>query len=291
MATVDKRPPDMLNKAIIDFVIQLNDAVIDKPIADEICTETTQEEKTVSSTISRLISVLNRIEELTVHYKPEDHTGCRFGSKAHSIWLNHISEIWDEVADELGITKADLDEGSKLKMRMHFLNSFGSNTRVDYGTGHEIQFTWFLKCLYDANLLNEEDLSDLVLRVMSRYFKFVRYLIDRYNLEPAGSKGAWGIDHYQFLPFLLGSAQLKSNIEVVPQWIVQQGNTSTLTERYIFLQTMEYIKKKLKGLTLEIAAPMLFAICNSCGWRKINSGLIKMYKDDIVNISRIKHRC
>lgn len=25
--------------------------------------------------------------------------------------------------------------------------------------------------------------------------------------------------------------------------IVQQGNTSTLTERYIFLQTMEYIKK------------------------------------------------
>lgn len=100
MASVGKQPPDMLNKAIIDFVIQLNDAVTDKPIADEICDDTTQEEKTVSNTISRLTNVLNRIEELTVHYKPEDHTGCRFGSKAHTIWLNHISKVRNTLNEE-----------------------------------------------------------------------------------------------------------------------------------------------------------------------------------------------
>lgn len=75
-------------------------------------------------------------------------------------------------------------------------------------TGHETTFVAFLYCLARVGIVKQDAAAALVLTVFPRYLKLMRRLQTTYWLEPAGSHGVWGLDDYQFLPFLWGSAQV-----------------------------------------------------------------------------------
>lgn len=98
-------------------------------------------------------------------------------------------------------------------------DSFGNQTRIDYGTGHETTFAALLYAMSKLGVFSEGDRQALVLHVFHDYVLLMRKLQTTYWLEPAGSHGVWGLDDYQFLPFLWGAAQLKGHGLIKPKSI------------------------------------------------------------------------
>lgn len=94
---------------------------------------------------------------------------------------------------------------------MYLEDSYGSNVRLDYGTGHEMAFAFFLLALKKLGFYTNEDLEVLCRFVFYRYINLMRRIQILYMLEPAGSHGVWGLDDYHFLPFLFGANELVNN--------------------------------------------------------------------------------
>ncbi len=130
------------------------------------------------------------------------------------------------------------------ELGVYLTGSFGDAQRIDYGTGHELNFMCFLYALHAVGVFATTDFAALVnkahtghflffehpilyvLRLCGdvqilagfvRYLRVVRRLQTLYYLEPAGSRGVWGLDDYHFMPFLLGSAQLMNHKHIRPR--------------------------------------------------------------------------
>ncbi|KAK1347998.1 serine/threonine-protein phosphatase 2A activator [Hamiltosporidium tvaerminnensis] len=116
----------------------------------------------------------------------------RYGNKAARVFFEFIKNV------------KTLSFGQSEEIIRYFISSFGNSIRLDYGTGHELNFFCYLYCLYTENYISLEE----IFPILKKYFQIVRNFIFKFNLEPAGSHGIWGIDDYQLLPFLFGSSEI-----------------------------------------------------------------------------------
>ena len=118
----------------------------------------------------------------------------------------------------------------------YFGDSFGSEARIDYGTGHELAFILMLFCLNELDLISRAEYEQVVHHVFVKYIKLMRKLQLTYWLEPAGSHGVWGLDDYHFLPFLFGGSELIDH-EVVekPSCIHDDVILRAFSEDFLYL--------------------------------------------------------
>lgn len=121
----------------------------------------------------------------------------------------------------------------------YLLNSFGSAVRLDYGTGHELSFLGFLAASSQILPYTDADLHSVGLLVMAKYLEIAQRLQSVYSLEPAGSHGVWGLDDYQFIPYIWGSSQLVGQSNIDPSAVTNPSTVFEYKHEYLYLQAID----------------------------------------------------
>ncbi|KAI4307415.1 hypothetical protein L6164_030607 [Bauhinia variegata] len=252
----------------LGFVVALSESIRGHKISDP-CYQ--------SETVSRIISILDSLIQWVEEIPPEQQA-ARYGNAAYRTWHSRLVESSESLM--LRFLPHHLHSAT-IEIVPYFTDSFGNSSRIDYGTGHETNFAAWLYCLARLGLIKEEDYPAAVARIFVKYLELMRKLQLVYSLEPAGSHGVWGLDDYHFLPFIFGSSQLIDHKYMKPKSIHNEDILDNFSNEYLYLSCVAFIKKVKKGLFAE-HSPMLDDISGVPNWNKVNSGLLKMYKAEVL---------
>ncbi|PNH03394.1 Serine/threonine-protein phosphatase 2A activator [Tetrabaena socialis] len=258
-------------KGFMAFILSVNEAVAGKKAVGDAS-------YSPSPAVQALCGVLTRLCALVDEVPPEEQS-LRYGNPAFRTWCSRLAELAPGL---LGSVLPDAVRQASVELVPYLLDSFGNSTRIDYGTGHETTFVALLYCLAKLGVFGEEDRQGLGLVVFKQYLELMRKIQTTYWLEPAGSHGVWGLDDYQFLPFIWGSAQLINHPMIKPRSIHNPDILEAYADAYLYLGCIKFVKQVKKGLLGE-TSPMLNDISSVPSWAKVNSGMIKMYQVEVLS--------
>ena len=257
---------------IVSFVFSLSDSVRNTTISDIKSSPAAKD-----PAITALLEVLDEADELLKQCPPLD-TGSRFGNPAFRDYLAKVEDALPGWHQKIGVTNASaVDE-----LSVYIVNSFGNGTRIDYGSGHELNFILWLLCLRQLSILTDSTFPALALIIFPRYLKLMRDIQSTYYLEPAGSHGVWGLDDYQFLPFLFGASQLVDHKHMRPLSIHNQGIVEECSKDYLYLDQVQSVNatKTVQGLRWH--SPMLDDISSAKSWAKVDAGMRRMFLAEVL---------
>ncbi|GAB1286194.1 Serine/threonine-protein phosphatase 2A activator [Apodemus speciosus] len=234
----------------IGFILTLNEGVKGKKLTFDY---------KVSEAIEKLVALLDTLDRWIDETPPVDQPS-RFGNKAYRTWYAKL----DQEAENLVATVVPTHLAAAVpEVAVYLKEAVGNSTRIDYGT--------------DIGVLRVDDQVAIVFKVFDRYLEVMRKLQKTYRMEPAGSQGVWGLDDFQFLPFIWGSSQLIDHPHLEPRHFVDEKAVSENHKDYMFLQCILFITEMKTGPFAE-HSNQLWNISAVPSWSKVNQGLIRMYK-------------
>lgn len=231
----------------------------------------------------------------------------RFGLAAYRDWYDEMRKASQEFIEKKLISDNNCIQNDQFKEELcHYLiDSFGNRMRIDYGTGHELNFMIFCMGLcnllmttsgdngptnLDDNPLKPESVSeyvkehglDLHALFSFKYIRLCRKIQAKFRLEPAGSRGVYNMDDYQFLPFLFGAAQLAQTRGISVKQFYDPELIEIHKSDYIFFEALDFIMKIKSGPFHEHS----FTLWNYSGlgsWENMYKRMRSKYDDEVLS--------
>ncbi|KAH0792585.1 serine/threonine-protein phosphatase 2A activator-like [Histomonas meleagridis] len=225
-----------------------------------------------SPIVVALLNSLGKVREILNSVEPLQQP-MRYGNRAFRTFLSTVNEKRAEILK---------DVTDNWEAHDYFVQSFGSWTRIDFGTGHELNFLAFITSLAVLNLITPEDGPAIVFDVFWEYWNLHTEVKAKYHQEPAGSHGAWSIDDYVFLPFLFGSSQLINHPDITPANVIDPNVAKNNRDEYAYCRWIDYIYHEKFGAFAEHSR-MLYSLRNLPHFVKLNGGMIKMYQGEVMD--------
>ena len=258
--------------SIVRFIDKLADSVKGKKIA-------VTNNQILNTTLRLILDALRKLATMIDQFPPHQ-AAMRYGNKAFREWHDKMVQDAPELMHAI-LEGRNQEESIVHELVEYYVNSFGNPTRIDYGTGHELNFCVWLYCLEKVGALDPDEHALLVLKIFNEYILLMRRLQTTYWLEPAGSHGVWGLDDYQFLPFLLGASQLVDHDHLAPKSIHDEQIVAAEKGDYLYLAAVHFILQVKKGPFFE-HSPYLDDISKLGNWKKVLVGLMRMYEGEVL---------
>ena len=205
------------------------------------------------------------------------HSGQRYGNPAFRIFYQKVSDSVTELLS--GLNHSD-------ELAVYLLGSFGNKTRIDYGTGHELHFLAFIYCYYvNSNTPSDRKIHELntLANIFNEYVCLSRWIIEEYQLEPAGSHGVWGLEDHHHIVFILGASQLIANPDgLSPIDSLDISLVQKYSDKYMYFKCIESVMRIKKAASFNEHSPLLADIAQMPDWNLVYTGLLKMWQGEVL---------